>query len=295
MSVSKFKTLLVAGVIGCSGIASQAYAQIAVDDRDAGVFLERIEENTKKEYEAADKFRKDNTTDHYKSQIEHYDREIARLNAVIESLGYYSVDGEDDPTEVDPSDAVFEALDESTAARQAVQAAAVGESSEFGIMIEGFNESLVEGVVPDGLVSGDGPEDFLQEFGLTAPNVIYSGNEQSQKNLSRKYSSLYFANTVAGESNVGREQRLQVYDQLITQASDAGDLQEAIRVQNAILLENGRNLALLIDLQTAQLNSQTVNMMESTADANAPGYMFGAGSGSELGDAAFAALIEAIN
>jgi len=295
MSISKFKTLLVASVIGCSGFAGQAYAQIAVDDRDAGVFLERIEENTKKEHEAADKFRKDNTTDHYKSQIEHYDREIERLNALITSLGYYSVEG-DELKEKKGSDTAFENLNTSTDSRTAVQNAAEGKSKEFGIMLDGFDSTFVEKIpVLGGLVSGSGPVAFRKEFGLTAPDVIYAGNEQSQKSLSRKYSSLYFANTVAGESNVGRKERLKVYDDLITRAKEAGDIQEAIRVQNAILLENGRNLALLIDLQTAQLNSQTVNMMDSTADANAPAYMFGTGSRSILGDRAFAELIKAIN
>lgn len=285
MSNYKFKSLLVASVISCTGFADQAYGQISVEDRDAGVLLEDIRDDARDAYEATDNFRDEDVRPHYESQIEHYDREIARLNAMIQSLGYYSVDGESDPSKRAGREAIFTPLDQTTNARVAVQAAAEGESTEFGIVIDGFDGG-------GGISGGSGPSAFRTEFGLGAPSTIYEDNEQSQKNLTRKYSSLYFANTVAGESNIGREGRLKVYNDLLEEAKSAEDLQATMRIQNAILLENGRNLALLIDLQTAQLNSQTVTMMESATNANAPGYMFGAGA--SLGDAVFAGIVEAI-
>jgi len=298
MSVSKFKTLLVASVIGCSGFASQSYAQISVEDRDAGVLLERIEENTKKENEAADKFRKEDTSEHYKSQIEHYDREIERLNALITSLGYFSVDGENDPEEVTKDNEILSmVLEKSDGARDAVQEAAEGKSTQFGISVGEFNGSGLGAGFTDGLGDGSaaGPADFLAEFGLSSPDALYEENPQSQKSLARKYNSLYLANTVAGEANLGRTTRLEVYDELITKALEAKDVQTAMRVQNAILLENGKNLALLIDLETANLNAQSISILESVERDNAPGYLFGVGSGSFLGDAAFLALVEAVN
>lgn len=295
MSVSKLKIALVTTVIGFVGFASPAYAQISVEDRDSNDLLEQIRDQDEEEYEDAKEFRDNDITDHYESQIEHYDREIKRLNAMIAALGYHSVDGEDDPAEKDGTEEPFDALEPTGDARTAVQAAADGDSTEFGIMIDGFEEGLLDSVGLGGLGGGDGPSAFRAEFGLAAPDKLYPENEQLAKGVQRTYSSLYFAQTVAGEANKGRTERLEAYDNLLELAKSSKDLQTALRVQNAILLENGRNLALLIDLQTAALNATSVEVNQVASSTNETESMFGAGSGSILGDAALLALVEAVN
>lgn len=302
MSVSKLKIALITTVVGFAGFSSPAYAQITVEDRDANALLEQIRDQDKEEYKDVKGFRDKEITDHYKSQIEHYDREIARLNATITSLGYYSVNDKDAPQEKEGLKTPFEKLKPTKAARTAVQDATEGKSSEFGIMIDGFQATLSEGGGIGGAIGGltgggggPGARAFRKEYGLAAPEKLYPENEQLAKGVQRMYSSLYFAQTVAGEANKGRKERLKAYDDLLELAQDSKDLQTALRVQNAILLENGRNLALLIDLQTASLNAESMSVNQAASASNGTESMFGAGSGSVLGDAALLALVEAVN
>lgn len=298
MSFSKLKMVLAVSVLGMAAFSTPAFAQVTTDDRDSQKFLEHIRNDARD-------FRNDEIEPHYEDQIEHhetqvehYEREIKRLNSMIESLGYWkSTDNSDPLKEENPSELAFDDVGRSTEARTAVQTAGNGtDPDEIGIVFTAFSGDASGGITGLG---GGAPDEFRETLGLHKPTDLYPGeNNVFASNLARKYSSVYLANSVAGESHKGRQGRLEVYTNLLTRAKAAGNLREELRVQNAILLENGRNLALLIDLQTAQLNAQTVELTNATVVSQLPREMFGGNDGGLQGaleGAAFQTLINAIN
>jgi len=287
MTRLKLKGAVAILAIGFAAFSTPAFAQVTTDDVDAQAYLERIHNNDIK-------FRDEKTEPHYKDQIKHYEAELKRLNALIDSYGYMkrtTSGGETNFAEEDqPHKEAFDALDISKAGRTAVAEATKGKSEEFGIQIDGFDD---DGVLGTGLGASGAPAKFRKAIGLQTPKKLYpADNSTFAANLHRLYSSLYVANTVAGEANKSRDKRYEVYDVLFEQAEKSKDLQTELRIQNAILIENGRNLALLIDLQTAQLNSQTAEMTASAVAAQRSEEMFGGGS--SLGSSASSELLQAL-
>jgi len=282
MSILKLKAALAVTIIGVVGLSSPAFAQVTTDDRDAQGLLEQIRDINREIRDTNDEIKtlQENARDFRNDETKpHYEREVKRLNSMIESLGYWKSADNSDPTKEDnPSEVAFDDLETSIDARTAVQTAGDGtDSNKVGIVFTAY--SGADGNLGGGIGAGGtapNPDQFREALGLHKPEVLYPGdNNVLASNLARQYSSVYLANSVAGESHKGREARLEVYTNLLTRAKAAGNLREELRVQNAILLENGRNLALLIDLQTAQLNAQTVEMTNATIESQLPREMFG--------------------
>ena len=87
--------------------------------------------------------------------------------------------------------------------------------------------------------------------------------------------TLYAVDSMTGETRVAREERLRVYDELANKASSAQDMKASLEVNNALLLENGRNLALLIELQTTQLAADGVLLREKAKGRQKVAALFG--------------------
>lgn len=301
MSILKLKKVLATTIMGLATISAPAFAQVTTDDRDAQGLLEQIRDTNREDRDynkdirnEARKFRDDHIEKHYEEQIKHHERQLKRLNAMIDSFGYWKIDGDklkDDPKiEGEAKKDAFDILADSTKARDAVHAAGEGKSPEFGIIFDGFNKDGLGGTN----FGASYPAKFRKALGLQAPSEIYGNDSGSHgENLTRLYSSLYMASTVANEAHNGRKERLKVYSDLLTKAKATDDLQTELRVQNAILLENGRNLALLIDLQTAQLNAETAQLASLARSKNVPESMFGAST--DLGADVFEGLVSSLN
>jgi len=302
MSILKLKTALAVTVIGVFSLSAPAFAQVTTDDVDAQRLLEQIRDYNEEIRDINDEIKI--TSDEIKTLQEnakefrdkttkpHYEREIKKLNAMIDTFGYWqSKDTEDPVKEPELFKKAFDTITMSDDARKSILAAGEGKSNEFGIMFDGFDGDGLGGTN----LGASTVAKFRKALGLQAPKEIYPTKNAGshRENLTRMYSSLYLANTVANEAHNGRVQRLEIYDELIEQAKTTDDLQAELRLQNAILLENGRNLALLIDLQTAQLNAQTVDIASTARSKNIPESMFG--NSTALGKAAFDTLVNSLN
>ena len=95
------------------------------------------------------------------------------------------------------------------------------------------------------------------------------------------HQTLYAVDSITGETRLAREDRLKVYTELAEMSAQAVDMKGALEVNNALLLENGRNLALLIELQTAQLAAESVHLRDKSQSRQNTASIFGStGDGS---------------
>ena len=239
-----------------------ALAQIGVKDVDVKRLLEYIKEindDIKEEavkidgrLETSNKFEQDDTKPHYKA-------EIARLNAQLESLGYHTVNSSDVSAPITRADYTW--LDSSTAGREAIKTLPRSDHQDQAYSLASINSATVR--VGGQCVAATPLAKYLCEYGLAPATDMYPKNPDLERSMTNLYSALYLADTTVGLVDQARPDRDAVYEQLMTEAHSAADLREVMEVQNAILLENGRNLALLINLQTAQLNSDAAQLRKN--------------------------------
>jgi len=267
-------------------IPISAHAQvIGVTDVAAERILQDIDDNTdtiEDKLETANKFATEKTEPYYK-------HELARLDRMIELLGHYEV-SEDGKTlsasEKNRITELYKSRDGDLDNREAVSDASKGESEQFAIIVKsgdsGSPFSSKAGV------TGGGPlQKYMTAHNFTVPEEIFK-DATKKIHIEKLYSALYMAEVTAGEVNEGRENRLEIYKDLSEKSKAAKDMRQALEINNAIQLENGRNLAMLINLETAQLNAQSVNLRQTAQTKQGKTDLFGSNA---LGIAALSGIL----
>ena len=231
MTISKtlkaFTSSLALG-IGLIAMPTTAHAQIPVTDvasigQDAANFLQ--------------------TAAHYGSQVAHYAEQIQKYEQQITQLQqeYDSITG------IKFSD-ILNKSNLMNTSRLALGNAFSGTSTQFGLG------------VPDTYTTE--MNEYNARYSLLAPEELYPDNPTMQQQVRELQKTLYAVDAAVGEATANREQRLEIYSDLATKAASATDMKSALEVNNALLLENGRNLALLIELQSAQLSAESAQLRD---------------------------------
>ena len=241
--------------LACVATTLPAQAQIIVRDNDVEDAVISAEEEIvaaiNDRHAERKAFEEDFTDDYYEDAIE-------RLNAVIDSLSIVAEE-ERDAT-------LFEGVDaeDQTLSRTAILAVSEGLGTTFGLAS-----------LPDTDV--DNMDAYLSRYGYLKPTEIYpEGTNLGLRNqLIDEQKALYYADALVGEIDSARQTRYDVYESLLLKAKNSDDVHEALDINNALLIENGRNLALLIHLQAAQLNTNTAQLRNKTRDREATANIFG--------------------
>jgi len=243
-----FKKVLSLGAILLMGwvYVPSANAQILTRDKDVEKIVEDILEETENANEARTKFEDDKTDKYYKDAIE-------RLDSLIDALS--NIDSEARDPEI------FSALTNQSPVREKILAVSAGAGTTYGL------NSL-----PDGSAN---VEAYLKRYGYLTPDQLYPDNVAFNNQLSDEHKALYYSDAIIGEVDASRQARYDAYENLIVKASQSDDAHEALDINNALLIENGRNLALLIKLQTAQLSADTALLREQTRSRESTSNIFG--------------------
>ena len=160
------------------------------------------------------------------------------------------------------------------------------EKLDLGGVLGGFFGGLLNS---DGHTRKPGIDGYREEYALLSADALYKSNGAMQRHIDQLHQSIFLAEAMAGETALTRDQRLELYEKLQEQAAAAKDVNESMEVANAIMLENGRNLALLIDLETIRLNAEASSYRQAAQDAQQNARFFGASEDS-LVDTLFTAV-----
>ena len=244
MTISKtlkaFTSSLALG-IGLIAMPTTAHAQIPVTDvasigQDAANFVQ--------------------TAAHYGSQVAHYANQIQKFEQQITQLQreYDSITGIKFSDILDPGT-------QGAVQRIRLKHAIEGTGTTFGLGLPStFTTQMV---------------DYNKANRLITPEELYPDNIELREQTRELQQTLYAVDSMTGETRVAREERLRVYDELANKASSAQDMKASLEVNNALLLENGRNLALLIELQTTQLAADGVLLREKAKGRQKVAALFG--------------------
>lgn len=223
--------------IGLLSLPTAAHAQIPTLDVAA------ITELLKNEGRHLDKLA------HYAEQIQKYEQQISQLQREYDSI-----------TGIKFSD-ILDPGTQGAVQRIRLKHAIEGTGTTFGL----------------GLPTTFTPEmqDYNKKNRLFTPEELHPDNIELQEQAREEQQVLFALDSITGETRVAREERLRVYDELADKARSAQDMKASLEVNNALLLENGRNLALLIELQTAQLASDSVYLRDKTKSRQKVASIFG--------------------
>jgi len=265
MKISYFKLFLAASLMLFGSMISiaPAEAQVLVRDVNTRSAVRSADSNITGAVNSGNTARNDFETQtiapHYETEIEKYDAQIARLEHLIHSLSYHDPAAE--PGGVPERDAdLYTAMAETNTERQNLIGLSNDESS-FGIELSSAEQSNIT--------------DFLKRYGFFPGDELYPGNVVLQNLTNDTQSALYYADTLSRDANNSHATRFSVYEDLASRAQNTQDLRAAIEVNNALLIENGRNLALLIQLQTAQLNADASIIRENVRKEHIVPRLFG--------------------
>ena len=241
-----------AALAGLAALAPVAHAQVGVYDSRNEEELIEIKNRTEDI--------KTNTNNIHEFQINdtrpHYEAELVRLNNMIRSLSHVTVDSTADDS--DKRSDIFAKIEANTADRTRISSVRDGGTSNYGIEIGGSGVS----------------SDYYSKYGWVAPSSIYT-DTGLRTQLEQLHNAMYFAEATAGEVDSTREARLNAYKELATLAEQSGNVKQSLELNNAILIENGRNLALLIEMQTAALNAKAAELRETAREQQAIADTFG--------------------
>ena len=228
--------------IGLCGLAGSAHAQIAVIDWRAII-------------QDAQNFAKTQT--HYGSQISHYAEQIKKYEEQISQLEreYDSITGI-------KFSQLFDLDVHGAASRVLLTNAIEGRAKKFGIV--GLPDTPTEEM-----------RDYHKTYRLIQPEDLHPDNEELQKQVRELHEAVFLADSFTAIASEARKDRESTYDELAELSAQAVDMKGALEVNNALLLENGRNLALLIDLQTAQLAAESVNLRDKAQSRQNIASVFG--------------------
>lgn len=248
------KTLLVIGGLSLVTLATafSAQAQIIVRDNHVEDAIDDFKDNLLEQDREIDQNRTDFETDFTQK---YYEDAVERLDKIIDALSHV-----DDPAET-RDDEIFTNLDSQDEAREDILALSIGDGTKFGLA---------------GLPEGGGNIDtYLQRYGYLKPDELYPDNAAQRNELIDEQKALYYADALIGEVDAARQARYDAYEQLAEKAKATEDVHKALDINNALLIENGRNLALLIHLQTAQLNNQSAQLRNNTRGRETVSNIFG--------------------
>ena len=118
--------------------------------------------------------------------------------------------------------------------------------------------------------------DYHKTYRLIQPEDLHPDNEELQKQVRDLHQALYAVDSITAITSKARKDRESTYDELAEMSAQAVDMKGALEINNALLLENGRNLAMIIDLQTAQLAAESVNLRDKVQSRQTIANVFGA-------------------
>lgn len=255
-----------------------AEAQIGVHDKRVYVRQKEVGENLRdgidRVYDVInDDINKDSgkRVKHYQSQMDHYEAEIVRLNNLIRAISHVNVESID--AVEDTRGKIFALAEgDNVAYRKKVSDIRSGEGSgsenPLKMNLFGMDDDDEGGGIKLGLqidASTGGPvKRYRKAYGFAEPEKLYKNNKSLQEHLEKLQAALYISEITVAELDSTRDKRLKAYDDLTKQAKDALTLAQSMEVNNAILLENGRNLAMLIEMQTIGLNAQASQLREAS-------------------------------
>lgn len=116
---------------------------------------------------------------------------------------------------------------------------------------------------------------YHESYRFLQPEELHPENQELQKEVRELQKTLYALDSITGETRLARKERLKVYTELADKSATAEDMKGALEVNNALLLENGRNLTLLIELQTAQLAAESEGLREKVRSRQSVANVFG--------------------
>jgi len=202
-------------------------------------------EESKKFYDARNKFETEKTAKHYTDAVE-------RLDKLINSLSHIDTDTKDTD--------LYSAMNTSNSGREKNNEL-TEDTSTFGIKLSSTGETEMA--------------DYLKRYGFFAADELYSGNEALENRLKDSETALYYSAAIVRNTDNEKKNRFDAYADLATRAQNVQDVKSALEVNNALLIENGRNLALLIQLQTAQLNADNSLLRDSIEKEHFVSRIFG--------------------
>ena len=197
------------------------------------------------------------TQTHYGSQISHYAEQIKKYEEQISQLEreYDSITGI-------KFSQLFDLDVHGAASRVLLTNALEGKANEFGL---GLPDTPTKEM-----------KDYHKTYRLIQPEELHPDNIELQKQVRDLHQALFTADSFTAIASEARKDRKSTYDELAELSAQAVDMKGALEVNNALLLENGRNLALLIDLQTAQLAAESVNLRDKVQSRQTIANVFGA-------------------
>lgn len=182
-----------------------------------------------------------------------YDDSRERLDKLINSLSHVDTDSRDND--------LYASLDSQNTAREAILGLSDANGSNYGLS-----------AMP---ATGGNIDTYLQRYAFLKPVELHPTNMAAQNHITDIQKALYYSESMVGEADAARQARYDVYQELATKAKSTDDAQAALEVNNALLVENGRNLALLIHLQTAQLNSDSAFLRDMMQERQMTSGLFG--------------------
>jgi len=182
----------------------------------------------------------------------YYDDAVERLDKVINSLSHIDNDTKD-------SD-LYSAMDTSNTGREKINDL-TEDTSDFGIKLTSAAETEMA--------------NYIKRYGFFSAEELYSGNDALKNRLQDSETALYYSAAVVRDADNEKKNRFDAYTDLATRAQGVQDVKSALEVNNALLIENGRNLALLIQLQTAQLNADSSILRENIEKEHFVSRIFG--------------------
>lgn len=200
---------------------------------------------SKKYYDARDKFETEKTATYYTDAVE-------RLDKVINSLSHIDTDTKDSN--------LYSAMNTSNSGRQKNNDL-TEDTSDFGIKLTSAAETEMA--------------NYLKRYGFFSAAEMYSANPALQNRLKDSETALYYSAAMVRNSDNEKKNRFDAYTDLASRAQNAQDVKSALEVNNALLIENGRNLALLIQLQTAQLNADNSLLRDNIEKEHFVSRIFG--------------------
>lgn len=246
MKISKtLKTAASSVILAASFMSVPTVAQAGIPVFDVAAVTELI----KNESRHLDKLT------HYAEQIAKYEQQINQLQREYDSI-----------TGIKFSDILDPGI-QGQAQRVRLKHAIEGTGTTFGL---GLPDSPTTEMT-----------NYYKEYRLLKPEELHPDSVELQREARLLQQTLYAVDAATGETAQAREERLNIYKELADKSAAATDMKASLEVNNALLLENGRNLALLIELQTAQLAASGVELRQKARGQQTVAGLFGeAGDGS---------------
>lgn len=115
---------------------------------------------------------------------------------------------------------------------------------------------------------------YSREYQFTKPAGLYT-DEAAQKAYKASLDAAYVVDSTTHSMQKASEERFRIYEDIMANKGASSDQKSELEIMNALLVENGRNLATLIDLQTAALAADGAQLRKYLDQQQAVSSMFG--------------------